>query len=122
MIPLKKDKIFSLQTWPSPKQSPGYRVIEGDPQVSGCLEIGSNQSQQRLGIWACSKGTFECIESGNELQTVIEGCLRVIQEDGTAIEYSPGDSFYTKKGEKLIWEILEPVKKVFFNFNEQGKP
>ena len=68
----------------------------------------------------CTLGTFECVESGDELQTVIEGKLRVIQADGVVHEFTSGDSFYTDKGESLIWEVVETVKKVFFTYNKNG--
>ena len=120
MIPFHKNDKLPLQPWPSPKDSPGYRVTKGDPQVSGRLDVGAQNSRHRLGIWACTEGAFECTESGNELQTLFEGRLKVTKEDGSFVEYGPGDSFYTEKGEKVIWEIIEPVRKVFFNFNVAG--
>ncbi|MDH3376739.1 MAG: cupin domain-containing protein [Gammaproteobacteria bacterium] len=102
------------------RETPGYRVIDGDPRASVRFDRGSADSAQRLGVWMCTPGTFECVESGDELQTVLEGKLSVTQADGTVHEFTSGDSFYTDKGERLIWEIVQTVKKVFFAYNRDG--
>lgn len=97
--------------------TPGYEVIEGDPRCSMRLDVGSSSTSSRLGIWSCTPGTFRCIERGDELQTVIEGKLSLIMDDGNIYDFEPGDSFYTKKGERVTWKIVETVKKVFFTYD-----
>ena len=105
---------------PPIRDTPGYRVIDGDPRASVRFDIENPDSGLRLGVWMCTPGTFECVESGDELQTIIEGRLRVIQADGAVSEFKSGDSFYTDKGERLVWDVVETVKKVFFTYNKDG--
>lgn len=114
------DPQANLIDLPPIRETPGYRVIDGDPCASVRFDIGGGDSGLRLGVWMCTPGTFECVESGDELQTVIKGRLRVIQANGTVHEFTSGDSFYTDKGERLVWEVVETVKKVFFTCNKDG--
>ena len=110
-----------LEPWPFPEDGPsGYRILRGDPRASGRLDLGSGDAAHRMGVWACTEGAFECIERGDELQTLLEGRLRILREDGTSHEFGPGDSFFTCKGERLVWDVLEDVKKVFFTHDRDG--
>ena len=119
MLPIELNK-GALQTWPSLRETPGYKVMRGDPQPSGRLDTGSLDSEIRVGIWACTEGAFECTETGDELQTIVSGRLRIVESNGIEHEFSPGDSFFTRKGERLLWDVLERVEKVFFTYNRDG--
>ena len=110
-----------LEAWPFPEDGPSrYRIVRGDPRASGRLDLGSSDSVHRMGVWACTAGAFECIERGDELQTILEGRVRIVRADGTSIEFGPGDSFVTRKGERLVWDVLEDVRKVFFTHDRDG--
>jgi uncharacterized cupin superfamily protein len=100
--------------------TPGYEVIEGDPRCSIRMDRGTQSTRTRLGVWMCTPGTFRCVEKGDELQTVIEGRLVIVIEDGSSSEFGPGDSFFTQKGERVTWKIVETVKKVFFTYDAEG--
>jgi uncharacterized cupin superfamily protein len=103
-----------MQELPPLAETPGYEVLEGAPVASIRFDRGSPHSQHRLGIWKCTPGTFRCTEKGDELQTVLEGQLTLILEDGSEHHLRPGQSVYTEKGEKVTWKIIETVTKVFF--------
>ena len=65
-----------LEPWPFDENSPSqYRIVRGSPKSSGRLDVGTLGGAHRMGIWACTAGTFECIERGDELQTILEGRL-----------------------------------------------
>jgi uncharacterized cupin superfamily protein len=40
--------------------------------------------------------------------------LTLTRVGGESIACGPGDSIFTRKGERLIWDIHEDVTKVFF--------
>ena len=109
-----------LEPWPFDNPASDYRILRGEPRASGRLDYGGNESGSRLGIWSCTEGAFECTELGDELQTILTGRVRLIKADGTAHEFGPGDSFFTHKGERVIWDVIEDVTKVFFSFSEEG--
>ncbi len=103
-----------LEPWPFDNPASDYRILRGEPQASGRLDYGGNDAGSRLGIWACTEGAFECTELGDELQTIISGRLILTRVGGETIECGPGDSIFTRKGERVVWDIREDVIKVFF--------
>jgi uncharacterized cupin superfamily protein len=103
-----------LEPWPFDNPASDYRILRGTPRASGRLDHGDRESPFRLGIWSCTEGAFECTELGDELQTIIRGRLTLTRVGGESITCGPGDSIFTRKGERVIWDISEDVTKVFF--------
>ena len=95
-------------------ETSGYKVLRGDPKTAIRFDQGDNDSPSRMGLWKCTEGAFECVEKGDELQTLISGKLTLVRENGEKVSLNPGDSVFTKQGEKIIWDIEEEVTKVFF--------
>lgn len=112
--------IEKLEPWPFDGTASNYEIISGNPQASGRIDRGTASSQHRVGIWSCSKGVFSCTELGDELQTIISGRLIMTRENRESIECQAGDSIFTRKGERLTWDIREAVTKVFFSYNSEG--
>ncbi len=104
----------SLESWPFDNPDSDYRILRGNPRASGRLDHGSNDGPYRLGIWACTEGAFECTELGDELQTILRGRLVLTRVGGESIECGPGDSIFTRKGERVVWDVKEDVTKVFY--------
>ncbi len=101
-----------LEPWPFDNPASDYRILRGNPRASGRIDHAGDG--QRLGIWSCTEGAFECTELGDELQTIQRGRLVLTRVGGEAIECGPGDSIFTHRGERVVWDILEDVTKVFF--------
>jgi len=114
--------IEPLEPWPFEGEASNYEILWGNPQASGRFDLGSGNSQQRLGIWSCTEGAFTCTEQGDELQTIIQGRLTLTKANGQSIEAGAGDSIFTRKGERVTWDIHEAVTKVFFTHNSGGIP
>ena len=112
--------IGALEDWPFDNPASDYRITRGNPRASGRLDAGGPGAKTRLGLWRCTAGAFECTELGDELQTILTGRVRLIKADGTAHDFGPGDSFFTHKGERVIWDVVEDVTKVFFSFSDEG--
>jgi uncharacterized cupin superfamily protein len=113
-----KDELHEdLQPWPFDNPASDYRILRGNPRASGRLDFGGGDAGHRLGIWACSEGAFECTELGDELQTILRGRLTLTRIDGESIDCGPGDSIFTRRGERVVWEIHQPVVKIFFSCN-----
>jgi uncharacterized cupin superfamily protein len=111
-----------LEPWPFDNPDSDYKVLRGNPCASGRLDFGGNDVSHRFGIWACSEGAFECTELGDELQTIISGRLILTRVGGESIECGPGDSIFTRKGERVIWDIRQDVTKVFFTHLGDDSP
>jgi len=110
----------AIETLPALEATPGYSNIKGSPTASIRFDQGQPDSKHRLGVWMCTPGSFSCIEKGDELQTLLEGSLTLILEDGSEHQFGPGDSFFTEKGERVTWQINETVKKVYFTHDVDG--
>lgn len=111
----------NLEPWPFEGTASNYKIIRGNPKASGRLDIGASNGQHRMGIWCCTEGAFTCTEAGDELQTIIRGRLILTRDDSESISCGPGDSIFTRKGERVTWDILEDVTKVFFTYNSNGE-
>jgi uncharacterized cupin superfamily protein len=116
----KDDRYENLDEWPFDNPVSDYRILRGSPRASGKIEAGSNQGQHRMGVWRCSEGAFECTETGDELQTIVSGRLILTRVGGDSIDCGPGDSVFTRKGERVVWDIQQEVTKIFYSFNRDG--
>lgn len=115
------DDVGPLEDWPFEGAASNYAVVRGAPRASGRLDIGTSTSAHRMGVWRCTEGAVTCTERGDELQTILSGRLRLVREDGRTDTFGPGDSFFTRKGERVTWDIMETVTKVFFTFDRDGR-
>ena len=121
MRPYKLNSPLSdLKKLPPFDPAAGYQIVEGNPEAYIRFDAGGPSTRHRQGLWRCTPGAFACIEKGDELQTVLEGKLILIHEDGSSQEFTAGDSFYTEKGEKVTWKIIDTVTKVFFTHDTDG--
>ncbi len=116
-----------LVPWPPMVDLPFIKVIKGDPIHSGRFDVGGFGVRTMVGEWSCTPGSFEYTYPGDELCIIVEGRIRLKDEDGKMHEYGAGDTFYTRKGEVAIWQVLETVRKVFLihdpdadDFADQG--
>ena len=107
-----------LEPWPFDNPASEYKILRGDPRASGRIDFSDGDDAQVLGIWACTEGAFECTELGDELQTIRRGRLVLTRAGGESIECGPGDSIFTRKGERVIWDIREDVVKVFYSIRQ----
>ncbi len=96
-----------LEHWPFVGEASDYKSLRGNPKVSGRLDIGKADSVHRAGIWRCTEGAVECNELGDKLQTIVSSRLRFVDAEGTEHFFGPGDSFFTRKGNRVIWDVLE---------------
>ena len=79
--------VNDLDFWPFDNPASQYKVVQGKPKAYGRLDAGGAGQQTRLGIWRCTKGSFECIEQGDELMIVLSGRCRIVNH--TEREASP---------------------------------
>ncbi len=115
-----EQEIGPLERWPFTNPASDYRIMRGEPKAFGRLDEGGPGHFTRLGIWQCTAGAFECTELGDELQVLLAGRMRLIRPDGSEQEFGPGDSFYTRRGERVTWDIIEDVTKAFFSYSPDG--
>jgi uncharacterized cupin superfamily protein len=115
------DDIGALEPWPFEGAESAYEVLEGDPQASGRLDTGGPGHVTRGGIWRCTPGRFACTEQGDELMTILSGRCRIVDHaTGEIHALEKGDTFLSRDGARVTWEISETVTKVFFAHKPGG--
>ncbi len=112
--------VGELEFWPFQGAESDYVIVSGDPRASGRLDGGGPGYNWRSGIWRCTAGSFMCNELGDEMQSILSGRVRIINADGKFYEFGAGDTVFTNRGDRVTWEILEDVTKVFFSLNPHG--
>lgn len=107
-----KDK-GGLTPWPPMKELPFIKVLAGDPVHTGRFDVGNFGLRTMAGVWQCTPGKFEYTYPGDEICTLLQGKISLVDEDGATHDYGPGDTFYTRKGEVVVWTVIETVRKIF---------
>ncbi|WP_298854686.1 cupin domain-containing protein [uncultured Ruegeria sp.] len=66
------------------------------------------------GVWECPPSREEIdAYPVHEMMTVISGSVTLTHPDGDAETFTAGDTFFIKKGSRLIWEITEKLRKYY---------
>ncbi|MEM1076598.1 MAG: cupin domain-containing protein [Pseudomonadota bacterium] len=113
--------VGTLEDWAFDNPDSQYRIIKGAPRASGRLDGGGPGHQTRFGIWRCTIGTFECIEQGDELMTVLSGeCTLVNHSNNSTTSLGPGDSLFIRDASHVTWCILQDLTKVFLGYKQNG--
>lgn len=113
--------VGELENWPFDNPASRYKVTSGNPQASGRIDVGGPGHQTRFGIWRCTRGTFECIEQGDELMTILEGrCILTNHTSGEERALGTGDSLFIRDASHVTWDVLEDVTKVFLGYKTDG--
>ena len=113
----KDEPLDDFEHWPFDNKVSDYVIVQGDPVASGRIDYVSPDGTARLGVWRCTEGVFDCNELGDELQTILQGRLILTLEGQEPIECVPGDSIFTRKGQRVRWDIREIVVKLFHTSN-----
>jgi len=115
------DDVGPLEDWSLDDPASDYRVVRGDPRVSGRIDAGGPGHASRHGIWRCTAGAFECTEQGDELMTVLSGACRIIDHaTGAVTALTAGDTAFLRDGARVTWDVSGEVTKVFFGHREGG--
>jgi len=100
-----------------PPDNLGGTVLEGSPEISARFDYRENG--KAAGVFEVTRGTVEIHFPFTEHATILEGKVKVTDEDGRSHTYKPGDSYFIKQNEIVIWEVpVERVRKSFFNIIE----
>jgi uncharacterized protein len=109
-FPIDRSKAPKLDPWPD------FTIVHsGNPKHAGHIAIAED-SGLTAGIWECQPGKFvvnDNFAANYEVAHIIEGKVRITREDGATSVYQAGDTIITPKGFKGVWEVIEPIRKVF---------
>ena len=111
---VRDDAERGIEDWSSPAERAGNRLLHGEPRASGRIDLAADDGRRTLGIWRCTPGVYDCTEQADELQVILEGRVRLVEADGSEHMLGPGDTVFTREGERLVWDVRETVTKVFY--------
>ena len=107
-------KQSELEPWGSLEEL-GATNITGNPEQSGRVDYGSMDTPVIVGVWECTKGSFQITYPWNEMATILEGHITLTDKSGKCVTYSTGDTHFVSKGESINWQIISgKVRKCFF--------
>lgn len=100
-----------------PDQPPEYdrprpdRLVQGNPLRSTWSLY--EKPGVDAGIWACEPGAWRIAfaDDKDEYFHVLEGRLRITDDDGKAREFGPGDACVIPGGFTGVFEVLAAVRK-----------
>lgn len=99
---------LELEPWPlEPDQ-----IVAGDPQVSGRVLDTSTDGRVERGIWSHTPGVSRDTES-DEIFVVLTGRATIEVEGGPTLELGPGDVGLLHAGDRTVWRVHEPLRKIY---------
>lgn len=105
------DAAFDALALPVPMSDlPGDKCPDG-PVATGA-EVLARTDAYEVGVWEHAVGRSTDVET-DEVFVVLAGSGRVILEDGTVLALRPGTVGVLYAGSRTVWEIDEPLRKVW---------
>jgi uncharacterized protein len=99
---------------PSPE-----RLLSGDP-VQTVRNLFSDPSGQFFaGTWSSSPGRWRVSYTENEFCHLLDGVIRITDEQGIEKDFAAGSSFVVPAGFSGIWEVIEPARKLYAIFESR---
>ncbi|WP_375766538.1 cupin domain-containing protein [Archangium gephyra] len=103
--------------WLGPPEGLGGRVLEGDPQIFARIDHSGNGVT--AGLFKATTGTLEVTFPFTEHATILQGEVTITDSTGQSHLYKPGDSYFIRQGQVIIWDVKDKqVIKSFFNVVE----
>lgn len=89
------------------------RLISGNPLRTTWNHFTNSSGELDAGIWSCETGAWTIAFAPNkdEFFCVIEGRIRITDNQGRPQEFGPGDACVIPAGFVGTFEVLEPVRK-----------
>lgn len=115
------DEVGELENWPFTDPRSDYVIEHGAPKASGRLLEGGPGHSMRYGIWRCTAGAVTCTEQGHEMMLILSGRCKLINHTTRGkLTLEPGDCAVTRDGDRVTWDVLDDITKVFFGAKSDG--
>ena len=88
-------------------------ATEGRPFEDCRIYDNHTSNNFRSGIWNCKAGSWFHEHPKTELCYIVEGSVKIHEQDGPLHEYTAGDAFIVPMGTPVIWIVEDYVKKIF---------
>ena len=103
--------------WLGPAEGLGGRVLEGEPKIFARLDYLKGPTA--AGLFKATTGRIEVTFPFTEHATILQGQVTITDSTGQSHLYKPGDSYFVRQGQVIIWDVKDKqVIKSFFNVVE----
>ena len=108
-------KIVDFKSLGAPQTSTPAQanLVAGHPQQQLWNVLSSGDGRFHVGEWASGPGAWRVNYTEYELCHMLEGVVRLTDEQGSACLYRAGDTFVIPGGFRGIWEVVEACRKVY---------
>ncbi|KAF1707556.1 cupin domain-containing protein [Pseudoxanthomonas sacheonensis] len=97
----------------TPEAVAGERLVAGAPMQTIANAYSDVGNAFHCGIWEGGVGAWRVSYSEHEFCHLLDGCVRLLGDDGSDVMLRPGDSFVIPAGFEGVWEVLEPARKLY---------
>jgi len=95
------------------------KLVHGDTRQNTLNMFSDPGNQFHCGIWEGAPALWRVSYSEYEFCHILQGRIRITDEEGSSVTVGIGDNFVISAGFKGTWEILETAKKIYVIF--EGK-
>jgi hypothetical protein len=92
------------------------RILSGDPAQTATNLFQSADGRFKSGIWEAQPGKWRVVFTESEFCHLLAGVIVVTGDDGSQCTFRAGDAFVPPAGFLGTWEIIEPAKKLYANY------
>ncbi|WP_224246886.1 cupin domain-containing protein [Hyalangium gracile] len=97
----------------------GGKTLEGKPEIFA--QVDFKEGAMTAGLFMATRGKVEVTFPFTEHATILEGEVIITDESGQSHTYRPGDSYFIRQGQVVLWDVKgERVIKSFFNIVQGG--
>ena len=108
-------KIIDFKSLGAPQHSTPApaNLVAGHPQQQLWNVLSSGDGRFHVGEWASGPGAWRVNYTEYELCHMLEGVVRLTDEQGLPCLYRAGDTFVIPSGFRGIWEVVETCRKLY---------
>ncbi|WP_293813643.1 cupin domain-containing protein [uncultured Aquitalea sp.] len=106
---------FSADVAPTEDRPRPDRLLSGNPRRLAWTHYETADEALSCGVWACETGAWRIrfAEDKHEFFCVLEGEVRLHEEDGATVTVLPGEAAVIPAGFVGVFEVVRAVRKYF---------
>lgn len=97
------------------------RLLAGTPQQTARNFFSDSTGQFFAGIWESTPGKWRVRYTENEFCHITRGSVRIEDGAGYSRTFKTGDSFVVPAGFAGVWQVQEPMSKLYVIFEAASK-
>jgi hypothetical protein len=94
-------------------QPPAERLLKGNPEHTARNYFSDSSGRFFAGVWESTPGRWRVRYSENEFCHITRGRVRIEDESGRSWTFRAGDSFVIPAGFAGVWDVVEPMSKLY---------